>query len=370
MNEVKLIPLSHNNDNQIAIIFDYNEKVKLHLKKLKDVKWSNTHKTFYIKYSSENKKRIYNHLRAINCYINYNELKAKKSISSPITHIKLPQLTEKKKEDLQKFKKWLQQKRLSENTVNTYFEVTVFFIKYASLKSTTNYSKRLIESFNYDFIVKPNKSISYQNQCINGIKKYLDYLGVEVDKLELKRPRKDKKLPVILSVEEIKQIFETTHNLKHKTLLSLIYSAGLRIGEAINLKIRDIDSKRMLIHVKSAKGKKDRYTLLSESFLDLLRVYYKQYKPSDYLFEGQKGKQYSNASAQKVLKIATEKVGLKKRVTLHTLRHSFATHLLENGTDLRYIQELLGHSSPKTTMIYTHVTEASIRKIKNPFDNL
>lgn len=110
--------------------------------------------------------------------------------------------------------------------------------------------------------------------------------------------------------------------------------------------------------------------MLSESFLDLLRVYYKQYKPSDYLFEGQKGKQYSNASAQKVLKIATEKVGLKKRVTLHTLRHSFATHLLENGTDLRYIQELLGHSSPKTTMIYTHVTEASIRKIKNPFDNL
>ncbi|WP_233702685.1 tyrosine-type recombinase/integrase [Hyunsoonleella flava] len=159
-------------------------------------------------------------------------------------------------------------------------------------------------------------------------------------------------------------------NLKHKTLLSLIYSAGLRIGEATNIKIKDIDSKRMLIHIKNAKGKKDRYTLLSSSFLELLRDYYKTYKPENYLFEGHNKQQYSSSSAQKILKNAAKKIGLKKRITLHTLRHSFATHLLENGTDIRYIQELLGHNSPKTTMIYTHVSETTIRKIKNPFDNI
>lgn len=371
MKDVKLVSLLHNNEKQIAIQFKYDTSIKTHLKKLEGVKWSKTLKVFYIKHSQNNIKNIYNHLRSIDCFIDYSELKKeKKPVADYIPHIKLPKLNEYQTKDLKKFKKWLQQKRLSENTVNTYVEVTIFFIRYAALKNTTDYSKRLIESFNFEFIVQPNKSISYQNQCINGIKKYLDYKGIEVDKLDLKRPRKEKKLPVVLSIDEVKQIFEQTHNLKHKALLSLIYSAGLRIGEAINLKLNDIDSKRMLIHIKGAKGKKDRYTLLSETFLDLLRIYYKQYRPTSYLFEGQNGEKYSSSSAQRVLKNAVHKIGLKKKVTLHTLRHSFATHLLENGTDIRYIQELLGHNSPKTTMIYTHVSETSIRKIKNPFDNL
>ncbi|TXE12410.1 tyrosine-type recombinase/integrase, partial [Seonamhaeicola algicola] len=249
-------------------------------------------------------------------------------------------------------------------------EVTTFFLKYCNLKNANTYSTRLIEAFNYDFIVKPNKSISYQNQCINGVKKFLDYKNYEVELLDIKRPRKEKKLPTVLSKDEVKLILNHTYNLKHKTLLSLIYSAGLRIGEAINLRVNNIDSKRMLIHIKSAKGKKDRYTLLSSSFLELLRQYYKQYKPTNYLFEGSGKQQYTSSSAQKILKSAANKSGIVKPITLHTLRHSFATHLLEEGTDIRYIQELLGHSSPKTTMIYTHVTETSIRNIKNPFDNL
>ena len=149
-----------------------------------------------------------------------------------------------------------------------------------------------------------------------------------------------------------------------------MYSGGLRIGEALNLKVTDIDSKRMLIHIKQAKGKKDRYTLLSLNFLILLRAYYKSYQPKKYLFEGQNGNQYTNSSAQAILKKALKKSNIKKDITLHSLRHSFATHLLENGTDIRYIQELLGHSSPKTTMIYTHVTESSLKKIRNPFDDL
>lgn len=190
--------------------------------------------------------------------------------------------------------------------------------------------------------------------------------SIEIDKIH--RPRREKVLPNVLSKEEVIKLIDATENLKHKTLLALIYSAGLRISEALSMKPKDIDSVRMLIHVKNAKGKKDRYTLLSEKILLLLREYYLVYKPKDYLFEGQFGGMYSSRSAQVILKEAAKKAGIKKPITLHTLRHSFATHLLESGTDLRYIQDLLGHSSPKTTMIYTHVSTSSLKKIKNPFD--
>lgn len=371
MKTIKLTSLVHKNKEQIAISFNYDNEIKLHLKKLAGVKWSNTHRVFYISYTQENKKNLYLHLRTKKWFIDYTDLKVKNNrVEALIPSLILPTLTEAQLQDLKKFEKWLTQKRLSNNTVNTYKEVTKLFLRYSNLKNTTNYSVRLIESFNYDFIVKQKKSISYQNQCINGIKKFLYYKGFPLEEMKLTRPKKEKKLPIVLSLEEVKNLLDSIENLKHKTLLSLIYSGGLRIGEAINLKIEDIDSKRMLIHIKNAKGKKDRYTLLSHSFLNLLRIYYKTYKPKTYLFEGNLNKRYSSTSAQKVLRNATNKIGLQKKITLHSLRHSFATHLLENGTDLRYIQELLGHNSPKTTMIYTHVSETSIKKIQNPFDNL
>ncbi len=149
-----------------------------------------------------------------------------------------------------------------------------------------------------------------------------------------------------------------------------IYSAGLRIGEAINLKIKDIDSQRMQIRVEQGKGKKDRYTLLGIKTLEVLRKYVAEYKPKEWLFEGADGKQYSKKSIQLILKKAVEKTGIKKHVTVHTLRHSFATHLLEAGTDLRYIQSLLGHANSKTTEIYTHVTTKGFEQIKSPLDRL
>lgn len=149
-----------------------------------------------------------------------------------------------------------------------------------------------------------------------------------------------------------------------------IYSGGLRISELINLKIKDIDSNRMQIRVSQSKGKKDRYTLLSTKTLITLRQYFIEYKPQVWLFEGINGDQYSARSIQNILKAALQKVGVKKRITVHSLRHSFATHLLENGTDLRYIQSLLGHESSKTTEIYTHITTKGMDQIKNPLDKL
>lgn len=373
MNQIILLPLFHRNKNLIAINFKFNLATKSYIKSIEDVKWSNTHKTFYIEHTSANLHKLYDTFRLKNWYVNYNALKSKKvEVNKKIIKtpsLKLPLLNEAKQTVLKKFRRWMQQKRLSNNTVDTYQEVTAFFLRYAQLKQKP-ITVKLIEQFNYDFIVRPNKSISYQNQCINGIKKYLEYLETPLTSLNIERPKKPKKLPEVLSSYEVKTIMDSIINLKHKTLLSLIYSAGLRIGEALEIRISDIDSQRMLIHIKAAKGKKDRYTLLSANFLELLRTYYKIYKPNNYLFEGQNGGIYSASSAQNILKKAVKKAQINKTVTLHTLRHSFATHLLENGTDIRYIQTLLGHSSPKTTMIYTHVSETSIRNIKNPFDNL
>lgn len=372
---INLSPLWHNKSKQIAIKFKYNEDIKQYVQAFEGTKWSQTHQTFYVQHGKTTLNQLFKYFRKKGWYIDYDKLKFEKeiipkaNIKESIIHV-LPKLNKQQANQLIKFTRWLEQKQFSKNTVSTYTEVTKLFLRYTNLKRITNFSARTIEQFNYDFIVTSQKSVSYQNQCISGIKHYIDFQGISIADFDVKRPKKEKKLPAVLSKHEVKLIFNATHNIKHKTLLTLIYSAGLRIGEALNLKIQDIDSKRMLIHIKRAKGKKDRYTLLSVSFLKLVREYYKVYNPKIYLFEGQKEAKYSPESARKVLHNAVKKAGIRKTVTLHTLRHSFATHLLENGTDIRYIQELLGHQSPKTTMLYTHVSETSIRKIKNPFDNM
>ena len=188
---------------------------------------------------------------------------------------------------------------------------------------------------------------------------------------KIHRPRPEHKLPNVLSRKEVKLILEAHRNIKHKTMLSLIYSCGLRRSELLHLKPGDIDSKRNLIVIRQSKGKKDRIVPLSLKILEMLRAYYQQYRPKKYLFEGQQaGTIYSEQSLQSVLKQALQKANIKKPITLHWLRHSYATHLLEGGTDLRYIQELLGHNSSKTTEIYTHVSTKSIQHIKSPFDDL
>lgn len=195
--------------------------------------------------------------------------------------------------------------------------------------------------------------------------------GFKINIDQIHRPKREKTLPNVLSKEEVKQLLEAHSNLKHKTMLSLIYSCGLRCGELLALKPVHIDSKRNIVLLKNSKGKKDRIVPLSGKILEMLRDYYKLYKPTTYLFEGQTiGTPYDARSLQLVLKQALQKTGTTKPVTLHWLRHSYATHLLESGTDLRYIQELLGHNSSKTTEIYTHVSTKSIQQIKSPFDDL
>ncbi|MFT5941781.1 MAG: integrase/recombinase XerD [Sediminicola sp.] len=218
-------------------------------------------------------------------------------------------------------------------------------------------------------LVQEGKSNSYINSAINSIKFYYEsVLGMPNRFYEIERPRKEKKSPKVLSKDDVLSIINHTSNLKHKCIASLLYSSGIRRNELVNLKIKDIDSKRMLIRIEAAKGNKDSYTLLSHSLLKDLREYYKQWKPEKYIIEGMYGKQYSGQSIGKIVLNAAAKAGIKTPVTPHMLRHSFATHLLEAGVDLRQIQVLLGHSSSKTTEIYTHVATTTFKEIKNPLD--
>ena len=186
----------------------------------------------------------------------------------------------------------------------------------------------------------------------------------------IERPRPEHKLPKVISPEEVADLIKHTSNLKHKCIISLLYSAGLRRGELLNLKIENIDGKRMLIYVNGAKGNKDRVTILSANVLNMLREYFKEYRPKKFLFEGGKGLSYSSTSVLAIIKKAAIRAKIKKNVTPHMLRHSFATHLLENGADIRYIQTLMGHSSTKTTEIYTQITIKHIKDIESPFDSL
>lgn len=275
-------------------------------------------------------------------------------------------------QQLEAFKSYMNYRRYSKNTIKTYSDALQIFFKFNATENLEQLTIEHLIKFNNEHILKNNYSASYQNQVINAIK--LFYRNrfnrtMEVDFIQ--RPRREKRLPNVLSKLEVKSILESPINLKHRAMLSIIYACGLRRSELLNLTLKDVLSDRHLLFIRQSKGKKDRMLPISDKLISMLREYYRAYKPKTWLFEGQNpGEQYSERSLQLVLNQALNKARINKPVTLHWLRHSYATHLLENGTDLRYIQELLGHSSSKTTEIYTHVSTHSIQKIKSPFDDL
>ena len=261
-------------------------------------------------------------------------------------------------------------KGYSNRTIKAYSGHMMRFMRYYPQYAT--YDEQRIKGFLLELKEKCNCSHSYMSQFISSLK----FWYVVIKKLpefdfRIVHPEKENKLPNVLSKEEVSSIISCIQNLKHKTMIMLVYSAGLRVGEVIQLKSSDIDSQRGLITVRQGKGRKDRVTLLSGKALEYLRLYYKAYKPHIWLFPGANSDKPINVrSIQNVFEHACVKACIQKKATIHWLRHSFATHLLESGVDLRYIQELLGHSSSKTTEIYTHVSRKEIGKIKNPLDDL
>ena len=270
------------------------------------------------------------------------------------------------------FKNYMNFRRYSQNTIKTYADALEVFFRFYKDQAPESLNIEDIINFNISYILKKNLSASYQNQVINAIKLFYRNRfnrAMEVDFIQ--RPRREKRLPNVLSKNEVKSILEAPTNLKHRAMLSLIYACGLRRSELLNLTLKDILSDRNLLFIRQSKGKKDRVVPISIKLIEILRDYYKAFKPKTWLFEGQEvGKKYSERSIQLVLNQAVEKAKIVKPVSLHWLRHSYATHLLESGTDLRYIQELLGHSSSRTTEIYTHVSTRNLQQIRSPFDDL
>ena len=267
------------------------------------------------------------------------------------------------------FKGLLELRSYSKNTQRSYLSAFAFFLSGFPGKKPSALTKPEIMDWLLRMKRERGWSESYQNLQINAIKFFYEQLLKRPkDYYDLPRPRKPYMLPNVLSISEVLSLFEATRNMKHRLMLMLAYSAGLRVSEVIQMKLADIDSSRMVIHLHGAKGKRDRVVMLSEYFLEELRDYYRMYRPKDYVFEGQHGGQYSSRSIQLLFQRSVKDAGIRKRVTFHSLRHCFATHLLESGTDLRRIQKLLGHQSIKTTMRYTHVSNTDLVRVTSPLD--
>jgi len=268
-------------------------------------------------------------------------------------------------------KKQLILKGYSINTQKTYLHELKQFFNYFESWNYEEITKEQIESYVYVLVSKFKISESKQNCCINAIKFYYEHVcGKPREYYNITRPKKSKSLPNVLSKDEVHLIINAPKNIKHKAILHTIYSAGLRISELINLRVCDVRSDEGCLFIKGAKGKKDRRTVLSPILLDLLRTYYKVHKPSYWLFEGQTGGQYSANSIQTLFRRAVKSTHVNPWATPHTLRHSFATHLIQNGTNMRMVQDMLGHNSSKTTEIYTHVIAINNRTVQSPLDFL
>lgn len=365
----------------IMIQFYYNATVLTHLKSLNIARYQPEGRYWYAEAKGFDYKIFAEQMRPV-ALVNYRELMPVRIRSEGGSSEKVearraqkPErnpLTEHHVELVNRFKVWMEHKRYSDSTVKTYGDALSGFLAFIQPVQAQEAVNDDMVRYVHEYIIGNGYSFAMQNQAVNAMKLfYREVLQTRLDVMKLERPRREHKLPNVLSKEEVKAVLEALSNPKHKAMLSLIYACGLRRSELLNLKPQDVDSKRGLLMIRQGKGRKDRVAPLPERIVEMLREYYKGYRPRVWLFEGQKpGRQYSPTSLQEVLKTAISKAKVRRNATLHWLRHSYATHLLENGTDLRFIQELLGHKSSKTTEIYTHVTDNSIKKIRSPFDDL
>lgn len=348
------------------------ELIEILKKNFAEVKWDPARLRWELPYNPKLKGLFFTAYKG-KAWVDYSQLVAEVTkINQKPVQSRFDPLSPHHQEKINAFVVFLQNQRYSPSTIKTYTETLGVFFKFHSKKETHELRNEDLAEFINTYVIQLGHSYSYQNQFINAIKLFFGKVEQRnIVVAQIQRPRTENKLPNVLSKQEVKMILESLQNTKHKTMLCMIYACGLRRGELLKLKPQDILSDRMLLHIKQAKGKKDRIVPLSEKLVGMLRDYYKGYKPKVWLFEGQKvGDAYSERSLELVFKHALKQAGIRKPATLHWLRHSYATHLLENGTDLRYIQELLGHKSSKTTEIYTHVSTLSIQKIKSPFDDL
>ena len=273
--------------------------------------------------------------------------------------------------DLSRFQDFLQLQRYAPSTQSAYLSAARKFMVALKGYELSKVDQFLVKRYVLALVTEHGISDSTQKQTLGAIGKLIEvYTGRRLHLAPLYPKRTRSTIPKCLSQRDVLRLIGSIDNIKHRCVVQLLYGAGLRVSEVTNLKCEDIDSSKFLIHVRQAKGRKDRTVVLPQSLLHDLRVYYKRYRPTDYLFNGPGNPQYTTSSIRAVVLKAGRNAKLAQRVTPHMLRHSFATHLIENGTDIRYVQELLGHQSIQTTQIYTHLADRTLHRVKSPLDSL
>ncbi|MCF8371523.1 MAG: site-specific integrase [Bacteroidales bacterium] len=360
----------------VALRFEYNQALVERVKKLKVARWSQNHKFWYIPKENFNLNKVYSSLKTV-AYVDYKKLTPPDNEKPNTEEAPLRPKVDQSKIDsttqklMDNFKTWMQQHRYGESTINNYMGgLKAFFVFHAGKKAEELCNDDIIR-FNTEYVLRYGYSPSYQNLVINGIK--LFYKNQFKNKIELElidRPKKGLTLPKVIAKPHLQQMLTSIANPKHKLALTLIYGLGLRRSELIHLKLADIDFNRGAITIFNAKGKKDRMLPMSEKQSQMIQKYMLSKTPETYLIEGQKkGHPYSSTSIESIFDKYMQKILPTHNYTPHCLRHSYATHLLEAGVDLRYIQELLGHKSSKTTERYTWVSMKNLKNIKSPTDD-
>ena len=372
MHKGKSITMKHlliDGNKCIGLQFSTDRVIQALVEKLPNLGWSEMFGMHHIPNNKNNISLIFKMFRG-EAWINGNFFFAERVLNNDNADIDVEWFRKRKLEDgfrpcPEEYLLKLELKRYSNNTVKAYVNCFEAFINYYGHLNPIDINENEIRSY-LQKLVQEGKSSSYINQAINSIKFFYEMVhGMPNRFYTIERPRKETRLPKVLSKQEVMAVIENTNNIKHKCIVALLYSSGLRRNELLNLKVTDIDSKRMMVGIRQAKGNKDRYTVLSNGLLEDLKTYYREYRPKEFLFEGANGGKYSSTSVLNIIGSAAKRAGIKRKVSPHMLRHSFATHLLENGTDIRHIQLLLGHNSTKTTEIYTHVANRSFMNIKD-----
>lgn len=363
------INIRHNEEDRL-LYMEVPFALKDDIRKLAGARWHSKSKLWTAYANEENLQQIKDDISGTNVVVTIVKSDFTLRIKRKDVYKNLAALSEPHKKELEQFKKWMIQKRYANNTVKIYHSLLTVFFRYYSTRAVQDISIQDIERFNFDFIIKNAYSSKTQNQYISAIKTfYVKMKGIRYELNDIERPIEGQKLPKVIPIEDIEAFLAGIPNIKHKTALSTIYSLGLRRSELLNLKLEDISFKRDSVMILNAKGKKDRDLPLPGKLKELLNVYYKQLKPRIWVIEGQKpGTAYSPTSLENIFHKYLERVIKNHNFTLHSLRHSYATHLLDMGVDLRIIQELLGHKSSRTTEIYTHVSMKNLRNVKNPMD--
>lgn len=269
-------------------------------------------------------------------------------------------------EHITRFEQEMTRRNYSKQTVEVYSSCLKKFFGDSKKDHPKNINESDIRTF-LSVFNEPNTQRAYHS----AIKKFYDVCLGQKEKFKyIPYARKDKKLPIVLSVDEIQKMFNVCDNKKHKLILALLYSCGLRVSEVINLKLSHLDKSRKIINIIQAKGNKDRQVMLTESLIPLFEEYYNEYLPQEYVINGQSSPQYSERSIGEVIKQLAAKAGITKRVYTHLIRHCSFTHMVEGGVDINLIQKIAGHSNVKTTNIYLHISDNHISKIKSPLDGI